>query len=683
MKCVTCEREAVPNSRLCDECTSKHATHLARIQPTATFVATDRGPNVDAEQTIQSTPSQAGARAGSTNPPSQPTYSGFSNETNQAAERFTLTEVLGEGGQGQVCRAFDNHLQRAVAIKFPRQATEAEAKGILDEARKAARLNHPNVVTIYECGLWQGRPFICMELVDGTSLASLLKDVGRISPAAFVRYAQQILRALEAAHASGLVHRDLKPHNILQAKDGTLKLTDFGIAQAATSGRQIDQKTGMIMVAGTPAYMAPELWRGKNADKRSDIYAFGCVAYELLTGRQPFPAREKDLARMHLEVTPPPLRDIVPSIPITFERVVMQCLDKNPADRFSDAQAVRESIEQAARQEQISETLSVPAPKKSGGGLKVAAAVVLVGGAAAFFAVHPNGKALWSRWTGAADQTAEKPSNDARSNGKSDTDEPTNGTPAPAENDAARRALEEQLRIGRENLAKAGDASLTAVDRKAFAEKAKELLAGEERRDAERLIGAIESELAKITEKQATESYDAVLKGALDAKASPVVAERVKKIEEAERMMAAIPVLNTRQDEVVRAKLPVFSEYAAAFEDEGDFDAAGRWYEEAAKAADRLDKDLDKQRLRQKGEQMNELEILKKLSTRQPRFALLQMQKRLAADAKGSGSLYLLARTQAHLGLDAAAKVTLDACAAAAKSDAMKQRVAALKSGLN
>lgn len=606
-------------------------------------------------------PSAAARPSGSVAPQQPIATATFTQESNQPVNRFTLTDVLGEGGQGQVCRAFDNHLQRHVAIKFPRQTGGSDAHEILEEARKAARLNHPNVVTIYECGMWQGRPFICMEFVDGTSLASILRETGRVSPSTFVRYSTQILKALEAAHGNGLVHRDLKPANVLQANDGTLKLTDFGIAHLAGAKREVDQKTGMIMVAGTPAYMAPEVWRGKTPDKRSDIYAFGCMAYELLTGKQPFSS--KDAFQQHLAVTPQPIRQLVPSVPLSFERIVMRCLEKNPGDRFADTQGVREAIESAARADQISETNFVPAPKKSSSALVAIMLVLIVAGVSGFFGFHPNGKELWRRWTGTPAQAPIE---------KKDT-EKTSGS----------AALDSVRRKGQDLLAEA----IAAPDpdrKRELAQKASEALSGEDRAQALALVDSAERAIAARSAEQTAADFDASLAEIKTVLASGNARSALERLLSVQKNVDQSANLASKKDSVAELAEKVHAGHGTWLSDNGDFRSAAKSFAEAAGAAAILGRTSEVMDLQTMSRFNEELANLSTTITRQPHFVLVRLRQ-LEAERKTLpiGTLLLKAVAEAGLGRFQSAKATLKEIETAAAADPeLKAKAQALLANL-
>ncbi|MEV8375544.1 serine/threonine-protein kinase [Kribbella sp. NPDC056861] len=263
------------------------------------------------------------------------------------AGRYRLLTPLGNGGAGEVWRAEDAVLARQVAVKLLRRL-DGDQMDALDrfrtEAQAAARLTHPNVVATYDVGTANGQVFLVMELVNGPDLAQLLRTKG-LPPDRFVAdIASQGARALDAAHAAGIVHRDVKPGNLLLAPDGTLKMTDFGIAQATG----VDGATGPVLL-GTAAYVSPEQVRGERATPASDWYALGCVLYELLEGTTPFVGPDvMDVMHQHLDAAPLPVRrtEGAPGL----DALVMQLLSKDPAARPSSAVGVSSYLNSPAPQ---------------------------------------------------------------------------------------------------------------------------------------------------------------------------------------------------------------------------------------------------------------------------------------------------------------------------------------------
>lgn len=269
--------------------------------------------------------------------------------------RYALGRQLGRGGMAIVYEAHDELLDRAVAVKLLRAdgpMDDTARQRFAAEARAAASLTHPHAVGVYDVGVGTEQPFIVMELVRGTTLEDLLRETGALPVGAAIAVASQVLAALHAAHRRGLVHRDVKPANIL-LPDGRLpersdelpgaKLADFGIAKAtadATVGL-----TAVGQVIGTPKYLSPEQVKGERATAASDIYSTAVVLYEMLAGHPPFSAdNPMALALAHREDEPPPLSHARRDVPRGLADLVHQALDKDPAARPQDANQMREAL---------------------------------------------------------------------------------------------------------------------------------------------------------------------------------------------------------------------------------------------------------------------------------------------------------------------------------------------------
>jgi serine/threonine protein kinase len=250
----------------------------------------------------------------------------------KTVSRYRLERPLGHGGMASVYLGHDTELDRSVAVKLLAENAAGDdglRKRFVREARLAARLSHPNVVSVFDAGEEDGRPYIVMEHVQGKTLA----EVGQLPPERARELGLQAARGLAQAHAAGLVHRDIKPQNLLLREDGTLKIADFGIARAA-EGTALTQAGTVI---GTAAYLSPEQALGEQATPASDVYSLGAVLYELLTGTPPYEFDSlADLAEKQRQHAIRPVRELAPDVPRELEDVVMRCLARNPAYRPDD-----------------------------------------------------------------------------------------------------------------------------------------------------------------------------------------------------------------------------------------------------------------------------------------------------------------------------------------------------------
>ncbi|MFF5479005.1 serine/threonine-protein kinase [Streptomyces sp. NPDC012935] len=257
------------------------------------------------------------------------------------AGRYRLSESIGRGGMGEVWRAYDETLGRPVAVKLllPQDSDPTATSRFRLEAQTAARIAHPNVVGVRDFGEHDNRLFLVMELVEGDSLARVASQFGALPTERVARIAAQAAAGLAAAHRQGIVHRDIKPGNLLLAADGTLKIGDFGIARFLDDPGAALTATGQIV--GTSLYLAPERALGKPAGPASDVYALGCVLYQLLTGRPPFHADTAvAILHQHLDAVPVPPRELgVPGLPPAFESYLLGLLAKDPEYRPAAQQA--------------------------------------------------------------------------------------------------------------------------------------------------------------------------------------------------------------------------------------------------------------------------------------------------------------------------------------------------------
>jgi serine/threonine protein kinase/Flp pilus assembly protein TadD len=271
---------------------------------------------------------------------------------------YRIVAKLGEGGMGAVYRAEDLQLQRPVALKFLPADLSADAQArrrLLQEARAASRLNHPNIATIYEAGEANGTVFIAMELVEGESLKQVLAR-GALPLAQLTEILRQIAEGLNEAHQAGVLHRDIKPGNVMLDAKGRVKILDFGLAVLTghergpeeTVDNYVTRTATQWSTGGTVPYMSPEQLRGEPTDARSDVFSFGVLAYECLAARRPFRgATSVDILHAILHDQPPPLRSLVPELPAGWEPLLERCLAKEPGQRFHSMRDVLEGMPRA------------------------------------------------------------------------------------------------------------------------------------------------------------------------------------------------------------------------------------------------------------------------------------------------------------------------------------------------
>jgi serine/threonine-protein kinase len=272
--------------------------------------------------------------------------------TQVLAERYELGERLGVGGMSTVLDAFDRRLERHVAVKLLAEHLADDSQFVARfrrEALSAARLVHPNIVQVFDFGLDErsGRHYIVMELIRGHSGAEILREEGVLGVQEALSMVLQACRGLDYAHRNGVVHRDVKPGNLLRAKDGVVKLADFGIAKAVTDESAITQVGSVI---GTAAYLAPEQAAGEQVGPQADLYALGVVSYQFLSGRLPYEAQSlTELAMKQMREIPPPLdelnREVSPQLAVAVDRA----LALDPRDRYPDAEAFRDALTDGAR----------------------------------------------------------------------------------------------------------------------------------------------------------------------------------------------------------------------------------------------------------------------------------------------------------------------------------------------
>ena len=261
------------------------------------------------------------------------------------AGRYELFERIGEGGMSVVYKAKDKLLNRFVAIKILKPQFINDHKFIDSfrrESQAAASMSHPNIVNIYDVGREGNIHYIVMELIEGRTLSDYIKDHGQMSYPKVIALSKQIAAALAFAHKNHIIHRDVKPHNVMITPNGTAKITDFGIAKAVNSATIVDNTDGII---GSVHYFSPEQARGGYVDEKSDIYSLGIVMYEMLTGRVPFDGDNPvNIALMHINGEMVPPSKLVDGVPPALEHIILKCTDKYPVNRYASADELIEAL---------------------------------------------------------------------------------------------------------------------------------------------------------------------------------------------------------------------------------------------------------------------------------------------------------------------------------------------------
>ena len=315
---------------------------------------------------------------------------------------YEIVAPLGAGGMGEVYRARDKRLGRDVAIKVLPSSFAGEPERLMrfeQEARAAGQLNHPNILVVYDIGTHEGQPYVVAELLEGETLRQKMAGAALPTRKA-IDYAGQIAQGLAAAHKKGIVHRDLKPENLFVTPDGRVKILDFGLAKLSASGTDLPSssqmtsaptaiETGAGVVMGTVGYMSPEQVRGQPADHRSDIFSFGCVLYEMISGQRAF-QRDSSVETMNaiLKEEPAEISQTRPDLPPGLERVVEHCLEKSPEERFQSAPDLAFQIHALSSPSAVGSgrTAIAAAPRAIKARPWIAALVVVVALAAGVFA---------------------------------------------------------------------------------------------------------------------------------------------------------------------------------------------------------------------------------------------------------------------------------------------------------
>ena len=294
----------------------------------------------------------------------------------QTFARYVIEAAIGEGGMGEVYRAFDDKLRRKVALKVlhPDLAVPDAAARLVREARAAAAFAHPNTIAIYDLGEIDGTVFLVMELISGAPLRAYIGDPS-VPVTKKLRWLVDIARGLGAAHKAGLVHRDVKPANVMVSDDGVVKVLDFGLAKPVEAA---SLNTDVGLVVGTPRYMAPELFTGIRADARSDQYAFGVTAYELFAGVHP---------GSPMGAVPAALDTLVPELGPAVARIIARTLSRDAADRFASMNEVATALEEEIAATRASEVREAsPSTRREG----APAAAPARGATAAVLALAPT-----------------------------------------------------------------------------------------------------------------------------------------------------------------------------------------------------------------------------------------------------------------------------------------------------
>ncbi len=353
MVCTSCGAANPDSVALCAQCgrglggADDSATVYLAEPPAASPAPAARPPAV-AAGTMTPVPEPPAAPAGTWGPASpEPTAAAARFAPGSNFGRYRIEALLGEGGMGAVYKAYDTELNRVVALKLVRPELAASPQTIerfKQELLLASRISHKNVLRIHDLGNWNGIKFITMAFVEGTDLSAILAGSGPLPIERGLKFTRQLCAALEAAHAEGVVHRDLKPQNILIDRADNIYVSDFGLAKSLEAEISMGTRTGLIL--GTPRYMSPEQVEAKEVDARSDLYSLGLIVYEIFTGVLPFRG-DSAMQLMYQRVTEAPRdpRQALPGLPAYIANVILKCLEKNPAKRYQSAREILDDLE--------------------------------------------------------------------------------------------------------------------------------------------------------------------------------------------------------------------------------------------------------------------------------------------------------------------------------------------------
>ena len=384
MNCPSCKTGNAEHAQHCVRC----GTALSAGEPANTFMG---GGPASAETSVAGP--GVHTSAGVLLPVPTPASRGRSSRGSQADQtlvgtdfgtRYRVDSQLGQGGMGRVYRAYDKELNRNVAIKVLRQEYTDEPEAMerfKQELLLASKISHKNILRIHDLGDVDGVKFISMAFVEGCDLHQLLQKEGRLPADRIAAIGEQLCRALEAARVEGVVHRDLKPQNILVDQAGQIYVSDFGLAKSFESNATGMTRTGAFL--GTPQYMSPEQIEGKPANHKSDLYAVGLILYEMGTGVMPFKGDSAlEIMFQHVKQTPPNPKSLNPDLPEYLVAIILKCLEKDPAQRYETAGAILADLE-ARHAPQLRErantvNISLPLPGKKGWLFGGIAAIALI-----------------------------------------------------------------------------------------------------------------------------------------------------------------------------------------------------------------------------------------------------------------------------------------------------------------